>query len=209
MENNVHSEKEVMVFNGVTKLMNEGVSLDSVKVADIAKAAGIGKGTIYDYFSSKEEILLRALLYNMNTELSTALKKINAAEGFKGKFYTVLDITENHIRDYNSSTSKLAYNLSPYQISGFLSRDMEGAAARKKLISDTIEIIAALGVKEGIIKVQEDKEYQAAVFISAVLGFENTLRCCKNEVMDNNEGLSDKIEEKKYRAYKLLVKALN
>ncbi|EPZ59070.1 hypothetical protein H477_1823 [[Clostridium] sordellii ATCC 9714] len=43
MENNTHSEKEILIFNAVNELLNEGVKLHTVKVADIAKKAGIGK----------------------------------------------------------------------------------------------------------------------------------------------------------------------
>ncbi|MBQ3008643.1 MAG: helix-turn-helix transcriptional regulator, partial [Oscillospiraceae bacterium] len=34
----------------------------------IAEAAGVGKATIYDYFSSKEEILVQALIYTLRIQ---------------------------------------------------------------------------------------------------------------------------------------------
>ncbi len=37
MKSNLHSEKEILIFNGVMKLMNEGVNIHTIKVADIAK----------------------------------------------------------------------------------------------------------------------------------------------------------------------------
>ena len=55
------SEKEVLIFNAVIELVNEGQDLTKLKVGDITAKAGIGKGTAYEYFSSKEEIVEKAL----------------------------------------------------------------------------------------------------------------------------------------------------
>ena len=42
------------------ELVNEGQDLTKLKVGDITAKAGIGKGTAYEYFSSKEEIVEKA-----------------------------------------------------------------------------------------------------------------------------------------------------
>lgn len=44
------------------------------KMADIARAAGIGKGTIYEYFSSKEEIFASAFQL-INSEIDRAIPR--------------------------------------------------------------------------------------------------------------------------------------
>lgn len=202
MENNTHSEKEILIFNAVNKLMNEGVKLHTVKVADIAKSAGIGKGTIYDYFKSKEEILEKALLYNMNLELYETLEKIKAVDSFKNKCYITLDIVAKGVRDYSSATSILFSNLSHHEFKEILENNKEYINDRYNLLKETIEKIVSLGVLEGIIKEQEDKEYQIMVFESVVMGFGNTM--CINSKEDKG-----KIKNAKDRAYRLLIKGLN
>ena len=67
------------------KLMNEGVNIHTIKVADIAKSVGIGKGTVYEYFKSKDELLEKSLIYYMNLSINKAIEKIDAANGFKEK----------------------------------------------------------------------------------------------------------------------------
>ncbi len=47
--------KRLMILNAATRLVARN-GMCNVKVADIAEAAGVGKGTVYEYFSSKEEI---------------------------------------------------------------------------------------------------------------------------------------------------------
>ena len=49
-------EKKTQVYLGVISLVQQGRSLNELKVSEIAVASGIGKGTCYEYFSSKEEI---------------------------------------------------------------------------------------------------------------------------------------------------------
>lgn len=52
-----YTEKQIQVFTGVLTLARQGVDMGSLRVQQIADAAGLGKGTLYEYFSSKEEIL--------------------------------------------------------------------------------------------------------------------------------------------------------
>lgn len=53
MQNN---RKKDMILDAMQRLMNQN-SAQSISVSDVAKEAGIGKGSIYYYFKSKEEIL--------------------------------------------------------------------------------------------------------------------------------------------------------
>ena len=70
-----YSEKETAIFAGVMELMRRGEDLYAIKAADIA-AAGIGKGTLYNYFASKEEIILQTLIYNLHTELERVTAQV-------------------------------------------------------------------------------------------------------------------------------------
>ena len=50
-------EKVLAMYRAVVDLINEGNDIKVLKVSDITGCAGIGKGTAYEYFSSKEEII--------------------------------------------------------------------------------------------------------------------------------------------------------
>lgn len=201
MANNTHSEKEILIFNAVNKLLHEGIKLHTVKVADIAKEAGIGKGTIYDYFKSKEEILERAFLYNMDIELYENIKKINKGNNFKEKVYIILDIIEKSTTDYSSFSNILFSNLSHNEFKGILENNKDYINKRYELLKKSINDLLSIGVLENIIKEQEDKDYQIMVFESVVTGFAHTI-CIKNEDKKT-------FEDVKFRAYKLLIKGLN
>ena len=63
------SPRETAIFDGVLQLAAQGQDLRLLKVQDIATAAGMGKGTLYEYFRSKEEILLGTIFYVARQEL--------------------------------------------------------------------------------------------------------------------------------------------
>ena len=53
------------IYQAVFELFEEGADLNSLTVSEITKKAGIGKGTAYEYFSDKEEMIARAILYSV------------------------------------------------------------------------------------------------------------------------------------------------
>ena len=56
------------LYDAVLELLNENADVNALTVADITKRAGIGKGTAYDYFSCKEEIIAGAIIYDARTQ---------------------------------------------------------------------------------------------------------------------------------------------
>lgn len=49
---------------------------DKVTIKDVAKAAGIGKGTVYEYFKNKEELIngaFETLMSHMETEVASSI----------------------------------------------------------------------------------------------------------------------------------------
>lgn len=63
-------KKKIILGAAVTVFSRKGTA--AARIADIAEEAGIGKGTIYEYFSSKEEIFTTCFEYFMN-EINTAV----------------------------------------------------------------------------------------------------------------------------------------
>jgi AcrR family transcriptional regulator len=71
-------EKRRKILKAAMKVFaKEGVK--AAKVADIAVEAGVGKGTIYEYFRSRDEMLVQAFylaLEQMRLEIQAALEKL-------------------------------------------------------------------------------------------------------------------------------------
>lgn len=56
--------KERAIYQAVLELFEEGADINNLTVAEITGRAGIGKGTAYEYFSGKEEMIAKAFFYN-------------------------------------------------------------------------------------------------------------------------------------------------
>ena len=75
-----YSDKQIQVFSGVLALARQRADMGSLRVQQIADAAGLGKGTLYEYFSSKEEILAGTVHWSL-TQILNRLDRIMAGPG--------------------------------------------------------------------------------------------------------------------------------
>jgi len=55
--------KVLLMYQAVLQFMEEGADVASIRVSSITERAGIGKGTAYEYFDTKEEIMVCAILH--------------------------------------------------------------------------------------------------------------------------------------------------
>lgn len=61
-------EKEVRIIKAATHVFS-ATGFYKAKISDIAVKAGIGKGTVYEYFDSKDDLFKRSLKYCMDEYL--------------------------------------------------------------------------------------------------------------------------------------------
>jgi len=69
-----YTPKEIAVFEAVMRLAGRGADLAAVKVQQIADEAGMGKGTLYEYFTSKDEILQGTASWCIGQEAAEVLQ---------------------------------------------------------------------------------------------------------------------------------------
>ena len=72
------SKRKLIIQAAIKVYAQKGFS--NTKIIDIAQAASIGKGTIYEYFSSKEEIFNEAFFYFENQMDQEILKRSHEAK---------------------------------------------------------------------------------------------------------------------------------
>ncbi|MEA1975539.1 MAG: TetR/AcrR family transcriptional regulator [Bacillota bacterium] len=73
-------DKEILIFQVTWKLFSEKGFYD-IKISEIAKIAGIGKGTVYSYFTSKEELVQKMIIYNLekaHKEIIETISKVDS-----------------------------------------------------------------------------------------------------------------------------------
>lgn len=170
-----YAEKEIIIFKGLINLIKDGKNPYTITVSNIAEAANIGKGTLYDYFSSKKEIISQALLYFIELEIESACNRIESKNTFKEKFYEILLLITEGLDD-NSSTINIL--LSTGSIRGFY-RDLLDENCNTKYFLDKVnnimEDLLEVGYNEGVIDRKGDKFYKMMAIRGSLSGFSHYL----------------------------------
>ncbi|MEG1782399.1 MAG: TetR/AcrR family transcriptional regulator [Oscillospiraceae bacterium] len=199
-----YSEKEVTIFKGVLALAHQGRNVYNITAQQIASAAGVGKGTIYDYFSSKEEIIAKAIIYSIENENSLLKEKVDALSSFKEKMYAVY---ERVLAGFTNSLSSFNLIISIGGTKELLSFLTSGYQSYEQLMEQSTEIftqILTCGVLEGEILPPRDADY-VRMIISA-----NYMAVGKAAMEAHTNGTMDTAKELiMANAYKMLIKSLN
>ena len=83
--------KVLRLYQAVNQLLEEGADPGSLRVSTITDRAGIGKGTAYEYFDSKEEIVMYAVVYQMRTAMTELERGLLELESFREQLNFLLD----------------------------------------------------------------------------------------------------------------------
>ena len=83
----------------------------NTKIIDIAMNAGIGKGTVYEYFSSKEEILLEVLSKVVVMDFQQISKKVDKETGCREQLKAYLSGLMKLMEKYGSNMPDLTQQL--------------------------------------------------------------------------------------------------
>ena len=147
-------EKVLAMYRAVVDLINEGSDIKALKVSDITGRAGIGKGTAYEYFSSKEEIISSSVLYYVQTCVEKLKAITESDHGFCEKINEVMDFIDEHVKEKQGVFFLIRIVLESYGIPKNLKDEFE-EVKRQRCESEKNEMLDNLvkaGVKEGLIR---------------------------------------------------------
>lgn len=165
-------EKEEKIYVAVGELIREGKDIASLKVSEISNRAGIGKGTTYEYFQSKEELIYKAIYYFLFDSLKVAILKIMTEGSFKEKFYSIMDYIWKNRLEENTLQSMLRFtrNVGPS-----LSLNVNDNANEKYKTCNVVKLIETLlktylnsGYEEGVFT-ETDEIYRKNVICSQMV----------------------------------------
>lgn len=83
--------KVLKLYEAVSQLVEEGADPGTLRVSTITDRAGIGKGTAYEYFDSKDEIVIYAVVYQMQTAMMELEKGLLERKTFQEQMNYLLD----------------------------------------------------------------------------------------------------------------------
>ena len=148
---NEYAPKELAAFEGILSLLRSGTRFDAIKVQDIATAAGVGKGTLYEYFSSKEELLCRALLYHRQKEMEEVWRRLKGKTSFREMLFTFLDILLEAVCAPYSSFRLLLSNIGGQGVERYFRENAVETGPFSEEFDLILDSIAEQGVAEGIL----------------------------------------------------------
>lgn len=93
--------KEKAIYQAVIELFEEGADINNLTVAEITGKAGIGKGTAYEYFSGKEEMIAKAFFYNGEVFSKQLYEGMCKEKNLSDKIDFVLLAIEQHVPKAN------------------------------------------------------------------------------------------------------------
>lgn len=82
------------MYTAVMQLFEQGEEVSSIKVSTITEMAGIGKGTAYEYFDTKEEMVACALVYQMQCIFNWLGDMLEKKGSFQEQLDFILDEME-------------------------------------------------------------------------------------------------------------------
>lgn len=88
--------KVIAMYGAVSTLLRENKDISEMSVSMITGLAGIGKGTAYEYFDSKEEIIVCALLYEIRMVTEQAFEQLKACPDMESQIEKMLLLVEEH-----------------------------------------------------------------------------------------------------------------
>lgn len=156
--------KVLALYRGVLELLDEGADVNTIKVSDITAKAGIGKGTAYDYFKSREEIIACALLYDVDQKIEEEKEELLRQEGFSRKVVYAFDWMERRFREQKIFLRVLRLTT---EGSGLSSTILEELQRRKKEGCGPLKVLMEMcreGKKRG--EIREDIPVSAACIAS-------------------------------------------
>lgn len=194
------ADKKSLLYEAALELISENpTNPTAIRVSEIAARAGIGKGTVYEYFPTKEELLCGALNYYIGSRLRQIEATIDGSGSFEEK---TLAIIEAIISSAKKNKMLLQFFLKSAAAAELKCTQGENGCEYKDSILGIFSRLFAQGMAEGIIRST----------ITTADGYFASLACAaflNNIIMDEKLagvlGISDSGELKRY-CYNMLIR---
>lgn len=198
-------EKVLLIYQAVPQMLKEGADINTLKVSEITERAGIGKGTAYEYFSSKEELITRALLFYIEKEVNDIENISESQNSFPDKIHAVLDYVEQNFDDIRGFCMLVRIGTGSYEISEPLKNEYERMQETFDChrMDHLIDRMIEQGRQEGILT-QNNTFLCRMAFASQMMMY--TAALSQQEKADLNVPETEKLKTFVYHA---LVKSLN
>lgn len=196
------SPKVKAIYEAVRTLLETGQDIKEMKVADITKEAGIGKGTAYEYFDNKEELISSAILYHISSVCDMLRKKVEKMDSFSEIIEFGLDYLEQVMSENNCFIKFVHIFTDNSSISRLLQGEIRERKRSAYLPDELIEMVIRIGVEKGEVTDKIPYTYLSMTLVAKMLMYAVFLT-------ENIQNEDCRNEEMRRLIYVSLIKELN
>lgn len=163
--------KVCRLYAAVIGMLEEGMDPAALRVSMITERAGIGKGTAYEYFDSKEEIVAGAIVYQircMSDWLEGSLGKLGS---FREKVLFLMEEIESR-NGHKACFLRFIHMMTDHSECSRMARErMEAEAFRPYRPMNVFRRILAGGVAAGELSAGLPLDYMAYCLFSKLMAY--------------------------------------
>ncbi len=163
--------KVIRMMEAIIELLSEGKEIGALKVSEITMRAGIGKGTAYEYFSDKEEMIATALEYNLGMLIKNLVEREKDAVDFRDMLVRVVEWMADYYK--NNAGFMLLFKMtyiSHEASSEILAKIHLRCTEKRAAVGEMIKQVLSVGEEEGTIK-KLHPYYGLTAIISQIMAF--------------------------------------
>lgn len=187
----IQSPKVLAMYEAVNDLIKAGADINNLKVSDITSRAGIGKGTAYEYFETKEELVSKAIFYQIKKSLEWLIREMQKQEKFKDKIYTLLTHMEDNHTRYRTLTRCLCYYLQGVLEKEHILSNVETYIKNNQDLKAFFEELLVQAQKEGIIQTKIPYFFMANATITQAITYSTYISRSFDSTQINREKMKE------------------
>lgn len=161
--------KVLALYKGVLELLDEGANVNSLKVSDITERAGIGKGTAYDYFKSREEIITGAVIYDLERQAEECRRSLEEFHCFEERIRYCFDWITKRLKEQKSFARFLYLTAHSSSIGQELLEEMKRRKASGDVPLMILRELCEQGKAEGVIRGELSAEAAAFLLFGSLI----------------------------------------
>lgn len=167
----IQKPKALAACNAVLELLNENVDINAMTVSQVAERAGVGKGTLYDYFSSKEDMVVSAIAYEVQRVADFLEELVGRQETTRQKINLIFDCMEENAGKNNALCRFVRLSNRTFSMGNALQEEMERRKDEFGGLYGVLEQLCKDAAREGLIAETVPAQLQIMTLASKFLMF--------------------------------------
>lgn len=135
---------------------------EGTKIEDVAKEAGIGKGTVYEYFESKQQLFEEMVAENRRHYIQSVLEAVKTGRNFREKFIALAKYQANLVQEHLAFFENLAE-------SKIMAREMGALILEQNIkVAEILKTVVLEAMKNGELRSDLDLDIVSSLIFGTI-----------------------------------------